>query len=1090
MYKLRIKIFLGALVAVLLVLTGKLVHLQGIRGEDYRRKAEEAMRSVQVLPVIRGKITDRKGRILAIDEPCFDFCLHYRFLTGNKRWVRRQKRLIARSRKISEADAAILYEERSRYTWTVARELAREANLDLDEEVRRVVDRVQAVRRIVNRGRLEEVTVRDEVQAHPVVAALDEARAMALKGEAGQMIGVEVRSSDRRWYPYGPDACHVIGLTGKVWPEEMKRLNLTEGQADWLTRVQANYLPGDRIGKIGAEKMAEKVLRGRRGYRRFRLSGETLGVHPSVQGCDVHLTLDIVLQKRIAALLEAKGFTGSAVVLSIGTPAAPECEVLALVSVPTYDLNTYPKDYPKLLADEVKLPLMHRAVVQRYQPGSTVKPIAALAALGDAAITLHTRINCRGYLYSPDAFRCWIWKKYKVGHDFLDVVEGLQHSCNVFFYEVGNRVGARRMCEWFSMMGFAEKPGTGLPSERPGTVPTLRWLMARHGRNYRPSDARFMAIGQGLLTATPVHLANAMATIARDGVSLTPMLALEGAPRQVRRDLPLNPTHLQAVREGLQRVVNHRRGGAWKYFHGEGVTPLDGIEVCGKTGTATTAPQRVDSNRNGRIDLQDRIVRKGDTAWFVGFAPYGRPQIAFAVAVEYVSGGGGAIAGPIARETVRRYTSWPIIAAMIALMVFGLLAIDVSETADPHMKGFARKQLIFTGLGLFAFVAATVVPYQVVGRLTYPLFALTLGLLVLVLFLPAIRGSHRWIDAKVILIQPSEVAKISFIVLLAWYLRMGDHYRKLTGLAIPFVLTFVPMGLILIEPDLGTALLFLPTLYIMLFMAGAKLRHLLGIVAVGTAVLLMPVPHKIPPDMKPSEVLDREALAYWGNHETGRLVSAAPLVKMKPHQIRRILGWIRQDQQRIIKGVGYQLHQSKMVLGAGCLLGQGKKSRMYEYFRMLPDDHTDFIFSVVGGRWGLAGCLAVLFCYAVMFVFGIEIAVITYDPFARLLAVGVLALLFSQIFINVGMTMGLMPITGMTLPLVSYGGSSLMVNCAALGLLVSVGQRRPILLGKRPFEFGRKKDKPPAPYGPLGDSEWQPGNGSPADPSPGRNRGR
>ncbi|MGB2821270.1 MAG: FtsW/RodA/SpoVE family cell cycle protein [Phycisphaerae bacterium] len=437
-------------------------------------------------------------------------------------------------------------------------------------------------------------------------------------------------------------------------------------------------------------------------------------------------------------------------------------------------------------------------------------------------------------------------------------------------------------------------------------------------------------------------------------------------------------------------------------------------------------------------------------------------------------------------KTYLRYTSWPVIAAMIALMTVGILAISVSEHADPHMKGFARKQLVFACVGVAAFVAATVVPYQVFGRLAYPLFVLTLVLLVVVLFLPAIRHSHRWIDLKVLLVQPSEIAKVSFIVLLAWYLRSGEHYRKLVGLAVPFVLTFVPMGLILIEPDLGTALLFLPTLYIMLFMAGAKLRHLLGIVAVGTVLIFLPVPHKISPGMKPAEALDRKALAYWAEHDDGRLISAAPLVKMKGHQVRRILGWLRQDpeedderdRQRIMLGAGFQLHQAKMVMGAGCLTGQHRQSRAYEYFRMLPDDHTDFIFSVVGGRWGLLGCLGVLFCYAVIFVFGIEIAVITYDPFARLLAVGVLALLFSQIFINVGMTMGLMPITGMTLPLVSYGGSSLVVNCVALGVLVNVGQRRPILLGRRPFEFGEKKEKPPAPYGPLADDQWQPGNGA------------
>lgn len=419
-------------------------------------------------------------------------------------------------------------------------------------------------------------------------------------------------------------------------------------------------------------------------------------------------------------------------------------------------------------------------------------------------------------------------------------------------------------------------------------------------------------------------------------------------------------------------------------------------------------------------------------------------------------------------KTFLRLTSWPIIAAMLALMVTGLLAVSAAEKADPEMDGHAFKQTLFAGVGLAAFVAITFVPYQAVGRLAYPLFAITLCLLVLVLLLPETRGSRRWIDLGPLKFQPSELAKISFIVLLAWYLRMGDHYRRLLGLAVPFVLTFVPMGLVLVEPDLGTSLLFLPTLYIMLFMAGAKLRHLLGIVGLATVLLLMPISHKIAPT---PDRLDRQALAYWCDPNTGSAVSAAALIKMKPHQVSRITGWLRQDDPRVVRTTGYHLHQSKMVMGAGCLTGQRQNSLVNEYFRMLPDDHTDFIFSVVGGRFGLVGCLFVLVCYAVIFLFGVEIATATHDPFGRLLAVGVLALLFSQLVINVGMTMGLMPITGMTLPFVSYGGSSLVVNCLALGLLINVGQRRPIILSRRPFEYRQKKEKPPAPYGPFFDEE-------------------
>ncbi|HUS92618.1 MAG TPA: penicillin-binding transpeptidase domain-containing protein [Phycisphaerae bacterium] len=653
MYRLRMKVFLAVLAGVLLLLASKLVQLQVIQGQDHRRAAEEAMRSVEVLPVIRGKITDRHGRILALDEPCFDLCLHYRFLTEDQGWIRRQIRLLARRERVPAANAADLYKRRSDTTWAIAREQAEALGSDLDGEVRRIVERVRAVREIVNRRHVTEVTIRDEEQFHPVLTGLDEATALRLKKQVERMAGALVRSSFRRWYPYGPDACHVIGMTGRVWPEEMERLNLSEDRVDWLMRMRHNYLPGDRIGKVGVERMCETALRGQRGYRRFRLTGEELLREPGVQGQDVHLTLDVVLQRKAAELLKAHGYTGSAVVLSVGTPEAPRCEVLAMVSVPTYDLNSYPAEYPRLVGDAIGLPLLHRAIVQRYQPGSTVKPLAALAGLGSGSIGLGTQITCRGYLDNPGAFRCWIYKSYHVGHGPLNVVEALQHSCNVFFYEVGNRVGARRLCDWFLMFGFGEKPGMGLPSERAGTVPTERWLEQHFRRRWRPGDARLMCVGQGPLTATPVHLANAMATIAREGIFLSPQLVLEGGPHQVRRDLPLPPSHIAAVREGMHRVVNDRQGTAYKYFHGAGIEPIDGVEISGKTGTATTAPQRIDSNQNGRIDLGDRIVRRGDTAWFVGFAPHDRPEVAFAVAVEYVDGGGGRIAGPIARELVR-----------------------------------------------------------------------------------------------------------------------------------------------------------------------------------------------------------------------------------------------------------------------------------------------------------------------------------------------------------------------------------------------------------------------------------------------------
>ncbi|MCD4825134.1 MAG: rod shape-determining protein RodA [Phycisphaerae bacterium] len=416
-----------------------------------------------------------------------------------------------------------------------------------------------------------------------------------------------------------------------------------------------------------------------------------------------------------------------------------------------------------------------------------------------------------------------------------------------------------------------------------------------------------------------------------------------------------------------------------------------------------------------------------------------------------------------------------ITAAMLALMLVGILAIRISEQAEGN-SGFAYKQTIFAIVGVIVFAICAAVPYPKFGKAAYPLFGVTLALLVLVFFLPEVRGSHRWIDLKFFKVQPSELAKLSLIILLAWYLRFGDHYRSLVGLIPPFLLTLVPMMLILREPDLGTSLLFLPTLYVMLFMAGAKRRHLFGIVCVGTVLLFIPIPQSTA-SMSTDVKETRKALAYWtmGSGDSEYVVSASVLAVMKKHQLERIDGFLRQDDPRVIQGKGYHLHRSKIVLGSGKVTGRGDWAEAEIYFRMLPDDHTDFIFSIIGGQWGFVGCVILLGLYIVIFVLGVEIAYATHDAFGRLLAVGVLGLLVSQIFINVGMTMGLMPITGMTLPFISYGGSSLIINCAALGLLVNVGHRKPILLSRRPFEH--KEPTAPIPYRPLekvaGGARWE-----------------
>lgn len=439
----------------------------------------------------------------------------------------------------------------------------------------------------------------------------------------------------------------------------------------------------------------------------------------------------------------------------------------------------------------------------------------------------------------------------------------------------------------------------------------------------------------------------------------------------------------------------------------------------------------------------------------------------------------------IQKQSGLRFTVVFVVAMMLALMFVGLQAIRVSQQAEGG-QGLVVRQLISACIGVVAFAVMAIVPYQRMGKLAYPIFIFVLLLLFLLaaarflhLSIGPIRsqnGAYRWIDLKVFQIQPSELAKLSLILLLAWYLRLGDHYRKLLGLVPPFLLTLVPTFLILIEPDLGTSILFLPILFVMLYLAGARKRHLLSILGIAAICLILPVP-KSTDGMSEGELEQRLSTCYWPRAESPEqlkawrknppptIVAAAPLAVMEDHQLDRISGWLRQGDQGVALNKGYQLRQSMIVLGSGKLWGSRDWADGQYYFSLLPEEHTDFIFSVIAGNWGFVGCLILFGFYAVIVVVGVEIAATTNDPFGRLLAGGVVGLLVAQLCINVGMTMGLMPVTGMTLPLVSYGGSSLVINCAALGLLVNVAQRRPILLSRRPFEH--KEDTSHHPYRPL-----------------------
>ncbi len=374
-----------------------------------------------------------------------------------------------------------------------------------------------------------------------------------------------------------------------------------------------------------------------------------------------------------------------------------------------------------------------------------------------------------------------------------------------------------------------------------------------------------------------------------------------------------------------------------------------------------------------------------------------------------------------------RNAGWLCVGAAVLLSVLGIVTIGaVPRPDDPD---YARLQLMHLGVGILAAGIVAIPHYRWTQRLSYPLLGLVLGLLVFVL-IPWIpesivrprNGARRWINLMVTDFQPSELAKIAYVLALASYLRFRSNYRRLGGLLMLLGLTFVPMGLILIEPDLGTAMLFLPTLFAMLVAAGAKLRQLLLVAVCGLAIA---------PAMYPL---------------------------LEPHQQNRIKAIVAQvaGDTRYENDIGYQGARAMTLVGAGGLTGVGKQhSAALVTYNKLPEDHNDMVFAVITCRWGMLGGMVVLGAFAVMCAGGLLIAAQCKDPFGRLVPVGIVAILFAQMTINTGMTIGVMPITGMTLPFVSYGGSSLVSGWIMVGLLLNIAMRRARYLAPEAFEFDR-----------------------------------
>jgi rod shape determining protein RodA len=361
-----------------------------------------------------------------------------------------------------------------------------------------------------------------------------------------------------------------------------------------------------------------------------------------------------------------------------------------------------------------------------------------------------------------------------------------------------------------------------------------------------------------------------------------------------------------------------------------------------------------------------------------------------------------------------------------------------------------EKQVIFGIVGLAGFLVINSINYRRFGIVSYWIFGGVLVLLIILLiskyvvvlpFAEPINGTYRWISFSVgghplPQLQPSEFCKLAYILALAWYLRYRSNYRNFKALIGPFALTLLPMALILPEPDLGTVMLMMPILFTMLFVAGAKVKHLL-------IIILMAI-----------------------------MVSPLMWFKMEDYQRRRISSvllqnaWIREKAEqhpmlgKILVGSkfsekkwksdwGWHLIRSKYAVASGGVTGYGFRQGPFVKYNFLTERHNDFIFAIIAQEWGFWGCLVLLGLYIIIVSCGLEIAANNTDPFGRLLATGIVAMFVVEVIINVGMTLGLMPITGLTLPFVSYGGSSLLVSMISIGLLNNIGRCRPFTVARK-----------------------------------------
>ncbi len=579
-----------------LLLFIRLWSLQVIKGGDLRRLSENNCIRLRENPADRGMLLDRKGRILARNRPSFE---------------------------------AYLIPEDVKANPDVLPEVGKLLNIPAEE----IQQRFNTQKR---RAPFKPVKVKSDIDWNEL--ALLETNRVHLPG-----LIVDVRP--RRAYDYGDLASHLIGYLGEIDENELKQSK------------EASYRMGALVGKYGVEYRWENDLKGVDGGRQIEVDAlgreiRPLGVVDPFPGNNLFLTIDLDLQQTAEEAYQDKN--GALVAMDPKTG-----HILAMVSKPSFEpdifaRNILPEEW-KALVENSAHPLQNKGIQGQYPPGSTFKIITAIAGLESGIITPNTTFPCAGaFPYGNRNFRCW----KQGGHGSISLHRALVESCDIYFYQVGLKVGPDLIAHYANEFGLGKATGISLPHERSGTVPSSSWKKKRFGVPWYSGETLSYSVGQGYLNVTPLQLLMLISGVANGGKLYLPQVVerieniygtkLKEYPPVELKKANVSEKTLQIVQDALQGAVNDPHGTGY-------VCALKEVKVAGKTGTAQVI-KLPDNFKKG--DMNRVPAKFRDHAWFVAFAPVEDPQIAVAVLVEH-GGFGASAAAPIAKKVIERFLNVP-----------------------------------------------------------------------------------------------------------------------------------------------------------------------------------------------------------------------------------------------------------------------------------------------------------------------------------------------------------------------------------------------------------------------------------------------